>query len=249
MLQVGTWRGGTHPLQNADESRFYFIGLSGHGRGDIRSAPDALPVLSKSMQVVLLPHTLEFASEVGALLEEVRRVLADGGQVVLLSHNPYSLRGLSPGWLRSSRSRGHGFSWTRNRLRGHGFAVSGVYRYGTRSPCLSGLSEQDRQSRVQYALRAFSEAYLVVARKRVIPMTLRRLPKRAPVAKPTALAREAVARRAGLSGSCDGYATSQCGSGNVVWRQDQYVRDAQRAGFGPDSGAEEVHGENALSTN
>jgi len=55
---------------------------------------DRLPLASESVDVFVLPHTLEFHPNPHALLREVDRVLIPEGHVVILSFNPWSLWGV-----------------------------------------------------------------------------------------------------------------------------------------------------------
>lgn len=54
----------------------------------------ALPFPSSSLDLVLLPHTLEFSADPHATLREVERVLVPEGRVVICGLNPTSLWGL-----------------------------------------------------------------------------------------------------------------------------------------------------------
>lgn len=56
--------------------------------------PDALPVASDSVDLVLLPHTLEFERRPHEILREADRVLIPEGHVVIMGFNPWSLWGL-----------------------------------------------------------------------------------------------------------------------------------------------------------
>jgi len=58
------------------------------------SRPDALPVATDSVDVVLLAHTLEFEADPHGVLREAERVLIPEGHVVILGFNPWSLWGL-----------------------------------------------------------------------------------------------------------------------------------------------------------
>jgi len=53
-----------------------------------------LPVATQSIDMVLLPHVLEFAEEPHAVLREVDRVMMPEGRLVILGFNPWSLWGL-----------------------------------------------------------------------------------------------------------------------------------------------------------
>lgn len=55
---------------------------------------DALPFAQDSIDVVLLPHILEFAENPHDVLREVERVLIPEGYVVILGFNPFSFWGL-----------------------------------------------------------------------------------------------------------------------------------------------------------
>ena len=63
----------------------------------------ALPFADNSLDLVLLPHTLEFSPDAHAILREVARVLVPEGQVVISGINPVSLWGLQPKWFRKVR--------------------------------------------------------------------------------------------------------------------------------------------------
>jgi SAM-dependent methyltransferase len=55
---------------------------------------DALPLDSQSLDLIVLPHTLELARDAHLALSEVARVLRPEGRVVILGFNPNSLWGL-----------------------------------------------------------------------------------------------------------------------------------------------------------
>ncbi|MES2958607.1 MAG: methyltransferase domain-containing protein [Pseudomonadota bacterium] len=55
---------------------------------------DALPFPERSIDLVVLPHTLELARDPHVALAEVERVLVPEGRVVILGFNPASLWGL-----------------------------------------------------------------------------------------------------------------------------------------------------------
>jgi SAM-dependent methyltransferase len=54
----------------------------------------ALPFPEASLDLVVLPHTLEFSADPHAVLREVERVLVPEGRVVISGLHPYSLWGL-----------------------------------------------------------------------------------------------------------------------------------------------------------
>ncbi|PUA20022.1 class I SAM-dependent methyltransferase [Glaciimonas sp. PCH181] len=66
------------------------------GRSKIVIAHDfaELPFASQSLDLVVLPHVLEFADEPHQVLREVERVLIPEGQVIICGFNPASLWGI-----------------------------------------------------------------------------------------------------------------------------------------------------------
>lgn len=54
-----------------------------------------LPFASNSLDLVVLPHVLEFDADPHQILREVERVLVPEGQVVVTGFNPFSLWGLN----------------------------------------------------------------------------------------------------------------------------------------------------------
>jgi SAM-dependent methyltransferase len=60
----------------------------------IEGIPEELPFANQSLDLVVLPHVLEFATDPHAVLREVERVLMPEGRVVISGFNPASLWGL-----------------------------------------------------------------------------------------------------------------------------------------------------------
>jgi SAM-dependent methyltransferase len=65
-----------------------------------------LPIASNSVDLVLLPHTLEFSANPHQILREVARVLMPEAHVVIAGFNPWSLWG-----FRRMFSRRRGYPW------------------------------------------------------------------------------------------------------------------------------------------
>ena len=64
---------------------------------------EELPFASQSLDLVVLPHVLEFAAEPHQVLREVERVLIPEGQVIICGFNPASLWGMRQGLGRVTR--------------------------------------------------------------------------------------------------------------------------------------------------
>lgn len=98
ILQVG--RLGAEDVYIGDELRrnFFLIG-DGRDRCAFESAraiarPDELPLPHESMDVVILPHVLEFEERPQSVLQEAWRVLKPEGRLLALCFNPWSPSGL-----------------------------------------------------------------------------------------------------------------------------------------------------------
>ena len=61
---------------------------------DVRAEPSQLPFASQSVDLVLLPHVLEFSAQPHEILREAERVLMPEGHIVISGFNPMSLWGL-----------------------------------------------------------------------------------------------------------------------------------------------------------
>ena len=60
-------------------------------------APEALPFAESSLDLLVMPHTLEWCQDPHAALREAVRVLVPEGRLLLFGLNPYSLWGLQHG--------------------------------------------------------------------------------------------------------------------------------------------------------
>lgn len=71
----------------------------------------ALPFQESSLDLVVLPHTLELSADPHAVLSEVHRVLVPEGRVALCGFNPWSLWGLRQSRAHAFHSLGLGKTW------------------------------------------------------------------------------------------------------------------------------------------
>lgn len=149
------------------------------GGGDLLGQVDMLPFASDSIDVLLLPHTLEFIDRPHDVLREVERVLIPEGHVVILGFNPWSLFGLRRlfcGWRNTSPWCGHFYSTLRIKdwLALLGFDTVLVQHYFFRPPLqndgiMRRLSSLERGGKRFWP--PFGGAYLLVAKKRVSTLT------------------------------------------------------------------------------
>lgn len=108
----------------------------------------ALPFASSSLDLVILPHVLEFASHPHQVLREVERVLVSDGRVLISGFNPFSLWGMRRLLARSGSAypwRGHYLSVPRLRdwLALLGFETAPA-DYGCYRPAVAGSDWLER---------------------------------------------------------------------------------------------------------
>lgn len=72
----------------------------------LRMCPDELPVACGSLDLVVLPHVLEFAEQPHQILREVERALRAEGSLIISGFNPHSLWG-----MHRIVARRRGFPW------------------------------------------------------------------------------------------------------------------------------------------
>ena len=157
------------------------------GKANFVTEFSALPFSSHSLDLVVLPHSLELTPDPHATLREVERVLVPEGRVIICGLNPASLwalrmrraslyhrLGMGQGFLPSSHQL-IGFWRLRDWLRLLGFEVE-IARFGCYRPALSGekwLKQFEWMERAgQRWWPILGAVYFLVAVKRVRGMTL-----------------------------------------------------------------------------
>lgn len=179
----------------------------------------ALPFPPNSLDLLVLPHTLELSPDPHATLREVERVLVPEGRVVISGLNPASLWGLRQRRARLSRRLGLGELYLpqegefighwrlRDWLRLLSFEVESA-QFGCYRPALSSARWLGRFAWMDWAgsrwWSIFGAVYFLVATKRVRGMRLlepawKARPARAPAPAVVANRRSAGHRRTALS--------------------------------------------------
>ncbi|HWS04548.1 MAG TPA: methyltransferase domain-containing protein [Burkholderiaceae bacterium] len=154
----------------------------GRGTASLRTEYSALPFSENSLDLVILPHTLELNADPHATLREVGRVLMPEGRVVISGLNPASLWGLRQRRAHLMRRAGFGEAYLPDRgefigywrlrdwLRLLNFEVEssrfGCYRPAVRSGrWLARFEWMDRLGARWWPI--FGAAYFIVGVKRV----------------------------------------------------------------------------------
>lgn len=153
------------------------IGIGNHSAAlMLQAEPDALPVSANSVDAVLLSHCLEFAADPHHVVREAHRVLLSDGYLLLTGVNPFSAVGLLKMWPPyRNRVPWQGRFFTASRIKDWlhlvGFEVLAEQRFF----CSAMLAEHHEHSRLQSWLERYlsyaGSSYLLVARKRELPLT------------------------------------------------------------------------------
>ena len=182
ILQVGNI-GGRHFLDGSKISHKLLASLIPDEESEQNSGfccdCSNLPVAPDSIDVVVLPHVLEFEANPHQVLRESERVLIGEGHVVILGFNPWSLWGfwrLLLAWREKPPWQGHYIGLTRIKdwLKLLDFEIIEIERFYFRPPLrnsklLKKLEFMDQLG--PYCWPWFGGVYLLVAKKRVVPLT------------------------------------------------------------------------------
>ena len=175
-MQIGHWGLGNDWLEGSEMLHRAVLITQTTATGQARVDPQALPLASRSVDAILLPHTLESASSPHTLLREVSRVLSERGRLLILGFNPWSLLGTRR-WLglapRALPSNSHFYSASRvsDWLTLLDFEITSLRRFGAGFPWLPPRGG-DQLFSPAALLQVFSEGYLIAAKKRVTPLHL-----------------------------------------------------------------------------
>ncbi len=176
------------------ESRIRSRAIVAVDGGDLLARPEQLPLADRSVDLLLLPHVLEFAGNPHAVLREADRVLMPEGRLIILGFNPLSLWGLR-------HFAGGGYPWA-----GRFIPVPRLHdwlqlldldtrggRYTAYAPPLASPSARMRWAFMEKAGDRWwpmaGGVYMLQAVKRVRGLrVLQAQPSRRPVAKPVLVA-------------------------------------------------------------
>jgi SAM-dependent methyltransferase len=170
---AGNW------LQSSRVSSRFCLDLFENQGVSCQASTSKLPIQSDSLDIVVLPHVLDFSSEPHQVLREVERVLIAEGQVVILGFNPWSLWNISrmflfwskqPPWNARFLSKSRVIDW----LALLGFDVVKEEGYFYLLPLQSEniIKKMGFLEKVgQRVWPNFGAGYVLVARKRVETLT------------------------------------------------------------------------------
>ncbi|HSY08572.1 MAG TPA: methyltransferase domain-containing protein [Steroidobacteraceae bacterium] len=178
LLQVGAWGNARELLAGSRTRRQTVIAAAEFDAGaDVIGRASQLPIVSDSIDAVLLPHTLEFAADPYSIVREVDRVLGAEGQLLVMGFRPLSLWGLRarasrsgfPPGMRRVLSQGRVQDWLE--LLGYEVVTRRRYLYASpwSHPAVGEAGGKILRRGLVNPLP--SGAYLLKARKRVYTLT------------------------------------------------------------------------------
>lgn len=174
LLQVGSWGSGEELITSAETLHRAVLGTVGECGAGALTEVERLPIAEKSVDALVLPHTLEFTPSPHNLLREANRVLSDRGRLFVLGFNPWGVWGLRERLglrYREFPTGAHFYGAGRlcDWLELLDLEVTEVRRFSVGFPWNAPRSDGESWS-VASLTRPFAEAYLLSARKRVLPM-------------------------------------------------------------------------------
>lgn len=146
---------------------------------DLIGTEEDLPFLADSVDVAVIPHVLEFAGKPHKFLREIERILIGDGHVLILGFNPWSLWGvwrLLLAWRDKPPWNGHFYSLSRLKdwLYLLDFEVVHTEKFIFRPP----MGNNRFMRRIifleklgKYCWPYFGSVYMILAKKRVVPLT------------------------------------------------------------------------------
>ncbi len=146
---------------------------------NVISSCEAIPLESNAIDVLVVPHILEFSREPHAVLREAERILIGEGHLVLIGFNPWSLCGLwrmLAGWRGRPPWNGQFLSAARitDWLKLLGFEIEFLKKASFRPP----LNRRSITSKLWFmellgyaCWRVFGNIYVIVGKKQVAAVT------------------------------------------------------------------------------
>ena len=176
-IQIGDTFADCELLKNCTISKQ--INIDRSSAANIISSPAALPITGDSVDLFVLPHTLDFTDKPHQILREVERCLVPEGYMIIVGFNPYSFYGLWKLFLaRKKVAPWNAKFYSVGRLRDWssllGFDEVELHFTGHLPPFkrIQGWKKMQSLGRIlQYHIAHIGGVYIFVARKRVARLT------------------------------------------------------------------------------
>ena len=177
-LQVGSICDDINLLSSSAIGQKIYMSAS-QEQGSVTASPLSLPFPQDALDLIVLPHTLDFSHDPHQVLREAHRVLISEGHIVLIAFNPLSIMGLCKLIRVNSKYipwAGHFYSARRLKdwLALLDFTVLEIGHVGLRPP-VQNLRIQQRLEFLNHAHRygigRLAAVQIFVAKKRVLTLT------------------------------------------------------------------------------
>lgn len=177
-LQIGSLADEGDLISNSQIGQKIYMTLNAE-QGNVVASPLALPFPQNTLDLIVLPHTLDFSPEPHQVLREIHRVLISEGHLVIIGFNPLSMMGVNKLMLiRSQRAPWAGHFYTARRLKDWlsllGFKVMEINHVGLQPP----IQNVRFQQRMQFLSKAERIGFgrlgglqIFVAKKRELTLT------------------------------------------------------------------------------
>jgi len=169
IVQIGQWGEPGALLAGARTQATLMLDHSPGAGVDAVGCAERLPILTDSVDAVLLPHSLERSADPHGVLREVHRVLRPDGRLIVLGFNPLSFWGVRHQVSLAGYPHGTLRHISTHRLRDWLTLLS--MRIDTVRPCYL----RPGANRLMRALQASgwcANAYLLAATKETLPLTI-----------------------------------------------------------------------------
>jgi SAM-dependent methyltransferase len=177
---------GYHALQlgflqmNAlNNSRIAHIMQADAAEGDFNCDSDYLPLSENSVDLICMPHVLEFSQNPHQTLREVERVLVPEGHLILTGFNPISAWGVKYAFNKDSQYPWHGHFFTLSRIKDWLALLGMEFVSGQMMGYEPPINDEKWLKRFACMEKwgdkwwpMLGGVYLIVAKKRVANMTL-----------------------------------------------------------------------------
>lgn len=170
---------GLLPLDTLKNSRIPHLLRVGNQEGDAQCESDYLPFAESSIDLLCLPHVLEFSRNPHQTLREAERILVPGGYLIITGFNPISAWGAKKVLCKGQDYPWHGHFFTLSRIKdwlallGLEFVSGNMYGYElpiNDEKWLKRFAFMDKTGDKWWPMMA--GLYFIVAQKRVANMTL-----------------------------------------------------------------------------
>ncbi len=144
----------------------------------ICAAYETLPIMPHRIDTILLPHTLDFASNPYQILREVETAITPEGHLLIIGFNPFSARGLRRLFSRRKNSSWSGTFYSASRIKDWlkvlNFDVISIKRAVYRPPFLQKqifqhLKFLDIVCKMLFPI--FGGVYIILAKKKTFTLT------------------------------------------------------------------------------